>query len=53
MGVDISKEISGLHLSVGLPIIDRLILHHTYVGYKGGLNLVEDIYSRLLAKHRD
>jgi len=51
--VDIAKEISGLHLSVGLPIIDRLILHHTYIGYKGGLNLVEDIYSRLLAKHRD
>ncbi|HEY3424951.1 MAG TPA: nitrogenase component 1 [Negativicutes bacterium] len=51
--VDIAKEVRGLHLSVGLPIIDRLILHRTYVGYNGGLNLVEDIYSRLLAKHRD
>ncbi len=50
---DIAKEIPGLHLSVGLPVIDRLILHRTYVGYKGGLNLIEDIYSRLLAKHRD
>ncbi len=51
--LDIAKAIAGLHLSVGLPVIDRLILHHTYVGYHGGLNLVEVIYSRLLAKHRD
>ena len=51
--LDVAKEIAGLHLSVSLPIIDRLILHHTYVGYNGGLNLVEDIYSRLLAKHRE
>ncbi|MCE5285696.1 MAG: hydrogenase [Pelosinus sp.] len=51
--VDVAKEVKGLHLSVSLPIIDRLILHRTYVGYRGGLNLVEDIYSRLLAKHRD
>ena len=51
--LDIAKNIAGLHLSVGLPIIDRLILHRTYVGYTGGLNLVEDIYSRLLAKHRE
>jgi len=51
--LDIAKKIAGLHLSVGLPVIDRLILHHTYVGYQGGLNLVEDIYSRLLAKHRE
>jgi nitrogenase molybdenum-iron protein beta chain len=50
---DLAKEIPGLHLSVGLPIIDRLILHHTYVGYKGGLNLVEDIYTRLLSKNRE
>ncbi|BBB89547.1 MAG TPA: nitrogenase component 1 [Methylomusa anaerophila] len=50
---DIARDINGLHLSVGLPVIDRLILHHTYVGYRGGLNLVEDIYSRLLAKHRE
>lgn len=50
--LDIAKVISGLHLSVGLPVIDRLILDHTYVGYRGGLKLVEDIYSQLLAKHR-
>lgn len=47
--VDIAEQIHGLHLSVGLPVTDRLILHHTYVGYRGGLNLVEDIYSKLLS----
>jgi nitrogenase molybdenum-iron protein beta chain len=49
--MDIANEINGLHLSVGLPISDRLILNHTYVGYRGGLNLTEDIYSKLLSKH--
>lgn len=47
--VDIANAINGLHLSVGLPITDRLILNHTYVGYRGGLNLIEDIYTKLLS----
>lgn len=47
--VDIAGELGGVHLSIGLPISDRLILNHTYVGYRGGLNLVEDIYSKLLS----
>jgi len=50
---DLALEINGLHLSVGLPVIDRLILHRTYVGYNGGLNLVEDIYSKALSQKRD
>jgi len=36
--VDLAEEIKALHISVGLPIIDRLILHHNYAGYTGGLN---------------
>lgn len=51
--LDLAKSIGGLFLSVGTPIIDRLVLHHHYLGYTGGLNLVEDIYSQVLAKHRD
>lgn len=47
--VDIAKELNGVHLSIGLPAADRLILNHTYVGYRGGLSLIEDIYSKLLA----
>lgn len=49
--MDIADDMNGLHLSVALPISDRLILNHTYVGYRGGLNLTEDIYSKLLSKH--
>lgn len=46
---DVAEWVNGIHLSMGLPITDRLILHHTYVGYRGGLNLVEDIYTKLLS----
>ncbi|MCI1956507.1 MAG: hydrogenase [Oscillospiraceae bacterium] len=45
---DIADEVNGLFLDVGLPVTDRLILHHSYAGYRGGLNLAEEIYSRLL-----
>lgn len=51
--VDLAREIGALLISVGLPVIDRLILHSTYVGYKGGLNLVEDIYSKALSHERE
>lgn len=51
--IDLAHDIDGLFLSVGTPIIDRLVLHHNYLGYTGGLNLVEDIYNQSLAKHRD
>jgi nitrogenase molybdenum-iron protein beta chain len=47
--VDVADAVNGIYLSMGLPITDRLILHHTYVGYRGGLNLVEDIYTKLLS----
>lgn len=51
--MDISDEVGGLFLDVGLPVTDRLILHHSYAGYRGGLNLVEEIYSKLLAGQND
>ncbi|MDP4176843.1 MAG: nitrogenase component 1 [Bacillota bacterium] len=51
--VDLASEINGPHLSVSLPIIDRLVLHKNYVGYTGGLNLVEDIYSAVLSLQRN
>jgi nitrogenase molybdenum-iron protein beta chain len=51
--VDLAREIGGFLVSVGLPVIDRLILHKTFVGYRGGLNLVEDIYSKALSRQRE
>lgn len=50
---DIADEVQGTFLDIGLPVTDRLILHHFYAGYRGGLNLVEEIYSKLLAQQND
>ncbi|WP_094606685.1 Nitrogenase iron-iron protein beta chain [Sporomusa silvacetica DSM 10669] len=37
-------ELGGaLFLSVGFPSYDRLIVDRSYVGYRGGLNLMEDL----------
>ena len=41
----LSKELGGLFLAVSWPINDRLIMNGSYVGYEGGLRLLEDIYS--------
>ncbi|MFL0196740.1 nitrogenase component 1 [Clostridium sp. WILCCON 0269] len=49
--VDIASKIGATSISVGLPIVDRVILQRNYVGYTGGLNLIEDIYSKTLLKH--
>jgi nitrogenase molybdenum-iron protein beta chain len=45
---DLAKQIGGYHLSIALPITDRLVLDRAYVGYAGGLRLVEDIYAAVL-----
>lgn len=35
------------HLAVSYPVTDRVILNKFYAGYAGGINLLEDIGSRL------
>lgn len=47
---EIARNIGGSFLNAGLPIPDRLILDRTYVGYRGGLRLLEDIYSAVLSE---
>ncbi|HEX9060281.1 MAG TPA: nitrogenase, partial [Clostridia bacterium] len=38
------KELGGpIYLAVSFPSYDRLIVDRSYVGYRGGLNLVEDL----------
>ncbi|KNF08654.1 nitrogenase molybdenum-iron protein beta subunit NifK [Gottschalkia purinilytica] len=49
---DLAKELDGYHLSISLPITDRLILNRHYVGYDGGLRLTEDIYSSILQSYQ-
>lgn len=36
-------------IRLSLPISDRVILNKSYVGYAGGLTLIEDVYSGLFA----
>lgn len=45
----LAKELNGFTLSVSMPVSDRLLFDRSYVGYTGGLRLVEDIYSAILA----
>jgi nitrogenase molybdenum-iron protein beta chain len=35
-----------LHISVSFPINDRMILDHSYAGYRGGIVLMEDIITK-------
>jgi nitrogenase molybdenum-iron protein beta chain len=45
----LSEEVNGYQLSVSMPVSDRLALDRAYVGYRGALRLVEDIYSTVLS----
>lgn len=49
---DIAAELDGYHLSIGLPVRDRLILDRFYAGYRGGLRLAEDIYAAILGSYQ-
>ncbi len=45
----LAKELNGFALSVSMPVSDRLVFDRSYVGYTGGLRLVEDIYSAIMS----
>jgi nitrogenase molybdenum-iron protein beta chain len=45
----LARQLHGHHLSIGLPVTDRLVLDRSYVGYRGGLRLIEDIYAAVLS----
>lgn len=46
----LAEELSGNFLTVSVPMKERLILGSSYVGYRGGLALLEDIYGYVLKK---
>ncbi len=46
---DFADSIGAGHLSVSYPVSNRVVLTRGYAGYNGGLSLVEDIYSVVLA----
>ena len=46
---DFADQIKAGHLAVSYPVTSRQVLNRGYAGYKGGLTLVEDIFSNLLS----
>jgi nitrogenase molybdenum-iron protein beta chain len=40
---------AAVHMSISFPSFDRLILERSYAGYVGGLTLMEDIMSQIVA----
>ncbi len=44
------KELKAHYITVSWPMIERLVIHGSYVGYNGGLKLLEDIYSVVLTR---
>lgn len=48
-----AKKINGFHLSVSMPVADRLVLNTTYVGYEGALRLLEDIYTEIITNSQN
>lgn len=44
----LAESLDGNFLAISVPIKERLVLSSSYVGYLGGLKLLEDIYSFVL-----
>jgi nitrogenase molybdenum-iron protein beta chain len=45
---DVARDLGLASLTLATPVSDRLILDRNYLGYSGGLRLMEDIYSLLM-----
>ncbi|URZ18405.1 nitrogenase component 1 [Clostridium felsineum] len=46
----VAKETKAHFLAVSWPLNERLVINSSYVGYAGGLKLLEDIYSVVLTR---
>lgn len=46
----VAKETDAHYLTISWPVVERLIINGSYVGYDGGLKLLEDIYSVVLTR---
>ena len=42
---EITGELKGNFLNIAWPFQDRVVMDTSYVGYRGGIKLIEDIYS--------
>ncbi|WP_371379706.1 nitrogenase component 1 [Sporomusa aerivorans] len=46
----IAQKTQAHYLAVSWPVNERLVINSSYVGYEGGLKLLEDIYSVVLTR---
>ncbi|APM40062.1 nitrogenase component 1 [Clostridium kluyveri] len=46
----IAEETKAHYITISWPVFERLIINSSYVGYSGGLKLLEDIYSVVLTR---
>jgi nitrogenase molybdenum-iron protein beta chain len=46
---DLALKLNTPHLSVSFPVSNRAIIHRGYTGFTGGLTLIEDILSAVIA----
>lgn len=46
----IAQQTQAHYLSISWPLNERLVINSSYVGYGGGLKLLEDIYSVVLTR---
>lgn len=46
---DLAQSIGAAHLSVSFPVANRAIIDRGYTGYRGGLRLIEDLLSSIIA----
>lgn len=42
---EITEELKGNFLNIAYPVQDKVVLDDSYVGYTGGIRLIEDIYT--------
>jgi nitrogenase molybdenum-iron protein beta chain len=47
---EIAEATDSVLLRVSLPVYDRLVMSKSYLGYQGGLELLEDLHALILAK---
>ncbi len=46
----VAQDTQAHYLNISWPILERLVINGSYVGYAGGLKLLEDIYSVVLTR---
>ncbi len=42
---EVTEKLKGNFLNISWPVQDRVVLDDSYVGYEGGIRLIEDIYT--------